>query len=173
MNRELFFYSIAEIGISIFVGVLILFFSYKIIDNFFKKKYNIEISNISFAVFTSSVLFSVAYLISGLKAPILNSLRMISENPNYQGTLVLDGLKYTGLFLFIVILAIGLINFISVKLFVVMTKNVDEFKEISKNNLAVSIITATILISISILIKDSLYLLLESFVPYPETPRFN
>lgn len=173
MNRELFFYSIAEIGISIFVGVLILFFSYKIIDNFFKKKYNIEISNISFAVFTSSVLFSVAYLISGLKAPILNSLRMISENPNYQGTLVLDGLKYTGLFLFIVIIAIGLINFISVKLFVLMTKNVDEFKEISKNNLAVSIITATILISISILIKDSLYLLLESFVPYPETPRFN
>ena len=173
MNRELFFYSIAEIGISIFVGVLILFFSYKIIDNFFKKKYNIEISNISFAVFTSSVLFSVAYLISGLKAPILNSLRMISDNPNYQGTLVLDGLKYTGLFLFIVIIAIGLINFISVKLFVLMTKNVDEFKEISKNNLAVSIITATILISISILIKDSLYLLLESFVPYPETPRFN
>ena len=173
MNRELFFYSIAEIGISIFVGVLILFFSYKIIDNFFKKKYNIEISNISFAVFTSSVLFSVAYLISGLKAPILNSLRMISENPNYQGTLVLDGLKYTGLFLFIVIIAIGLINFISVKLFVLMTKNVDEFKEISKNNLAVSIITATILISISILIKDSLYLLLDSFVPYPETPRFN
>ena len=173
MNRELFFYSIAEIGISIFVGVLILFFSYKIIDNFFKKKYNIEISNISFAVFTSSVLFSVAYLISGLKAPILNSLRMISENPNYQGTLVLDGLKYTGLFLFIVIIAIGLINFISVKLFVLMTKNVDELKEISKNNLAVSIITATILISISILIKDSLYLLLESFVPYPETPRFN
>jgi uncharacterized membrane protein YjfL (UPF0719 family) len=173
MNRELFFYSIAEIGISIFVGVLILFFSYKIIDNFFKKKYNIEISNISFAVFTSSVLFSVAYLISGLKAPILNSLRMISENPNYQGTLFLDGLKYTGLFLFIVIIAIGLINFISVKLFVLMTKNVDEFKEISKNNLAVSIITATILISISILIKDSLYLLLESFVPYPETPRFN
>ena len=98
---------------------------------------------------------------------------MISENPNYQGTLVLDGLKYTGLFLFIVIIAIGLINFISVKLFVLMTKNVDEFKEISKNNLAVSIITATILISISILIKDSLYLLLESFVPYPETPRFN
>lgn len=173
MNRELFFYSIAEIGISIFVGVLILFFSYKIIDNFFKKKYNIEISNISFAVFTSSVLFSVAYLISGLKSPILNSLRMISENPNYQGTLILDGLKYTGLFLFIVIIAIGLINFISVKLFVLMTKNVDEFKEISKNNLAVSIITATILISISILIKDSLYLLLESFVPYPETPRFN
>lgn len=173
MNKELFYYAIAEIGISIIIGISILFLTYKSIDNLFKKKYNIELSNMSFAIFTSSVLFSVAFLISGLKAPILNSLRMISENPNYQGTLILDGLKYTGLFLLIVILAIGLINFISVKLFVMMTKNVDEFKEISKNNLAVSIITATILISISILIKDSLYLLLESFVPYPDTPRFN
>jgi len=53
-----------------------------------------------------------------------------------------------------------------------MTKNVNEFKEISKNNIAVSILTATIIISISLLVKESLYLLLESFVPYPDVPRF-
>lgn len=173
MNKDLFYYSIAEIGISILIGVSILFFSYKLIEKLVKNKYQIEINNVAFSVFSSSVLFSIAYLISGLKAPILTSLRLISENPSYEGNLILDGLKYTGLFLFVVIVAISLINFISVKLFILMTKNVDEFKEISKNNLAVSIITATILISISILIKDSLYLLLESFVPYPDTPRFN
>ena len=173
MNKDLFYYSIAEIGISILIGVSILFFSYKLIEKLVKNKYQIEINNVAFSVFCSSVLFSIAYLISGLKAPILTSLRLISENPSYEGNLILDGLKYTGLFLFVVIVAISLINFISVKLFILMTKNVDEFKEISKNNLAVSIITATILISISILIKDSLYLLLESFVPYPDTPRFN
>jgi uncharacterized membrane protein YjfL (UPF0719 family) len=173
MNKDLFYYSIAEIGISILIGVSILFFSYKLIEKLVKNKYQIEINNVAFSVFSSSVLFSIAYLISGLKAPILTSLRLISENPSYEGNLIFDGLKYTGLFLFVVIVAISLINFISVKLFILMTKNVDEFKEISKNNLAVSIITATILISISILIKDSLYLLLESFVPYPDTPRFN
>ena len=47
-----------------------------------------------------------------------------------------------------------------------------EFKENSKNNIAVSILTATIIISISLLVKESLYLLLESFVPYPDVPRF-
>ena len=171
MNKELFYYSIAEIGISIFIGISILYFTYKIINLFLKNKYKIEINNVAFAIFSSSVLFSVAYLISGVKAPILNSLRMISDNPNYEGYIVMDGLKYTVLFLVIIIITITLVNFLSVKLFLLMTKNVNEFEEISKNNIAVSILTATIVVCISLLVKDSLYLLLESFVPYPEVPR--
>ena len=148
MNKNLFYYSIAEIGVSIIIGVILLFTTYKLIDRLVKKEFNISIDNISYSIFSSSVLFSVAYLISGIKAPILNSLRMISENPEYKGSLVIDGLKYTVLFLVIIVIAIAFINFLSVKLFTIMTKNVNEFKEISKNNIAVSILTATIIISI-------------------------
>ena len=171
MNTELFYYAIAEIGISIFIGISLLFFTYKLIDKFVKRKFDIRLDNISYSIFSSSVLFSVAYLISGIKAPILTSLRLISENPEYDGSLLLDGLKYTLLFLLIVVIAVGFINFLSVKLFTLMTKSINEFEEISKNNIAVSILTATIIIAISLLVKDSLYLLLESFVPYPEAPR--
>jgi|TARA_B110000908_G_C10216383_1_gene433020 uncharacterized membrane protein YjfL (UPF0719 family) len=170
MNTNLFYYSIAEIGISIVIGLLLLFITYKLMDRLVKKKFNIRIDNIAYSIFSSSVLFSVAYLISGIKAPILNSLRIISDNPEYDGSLVLDGLKYTLLFLLIIIIAIAFINFLSVKLFTLMTKSVNEFKEISENNIAVSLLTATIVISISLLVKDSLYLLLESFVPYPDVP---
>ena len=53
-----------------------------------------------------------------------------------------------------------------------MTRNINEFQEIKKNNIAVSIITAVVIVSISLLTKDSLYLILESFVPYPEIPNF-
>lgn len=171
MNKELFFYSIAEIGISIFIGILLLFITSKIVNKFVKKKYNIHIDNISYAIFSSSILFSVAYLINGVKAPILNSLRMITKNPNYDGSLILDGFKYTGTFLIIIIITIIFINFLSIKLFTLMTKEIVEFEEISKNNIAVSIIMATIIISISLLVKESLYLMLESFVPYPEIPK--
>ena len=51
-----------------------------------------------------------------------------------------------------------------------MTKDVKEFEEIKNNNLAISLITAAIVISISIMVKPSLYLILESFVPYPDMP---
>jgi len=101
---------------------------------------------------------------------MLNLLRMFSENPEYDGSLLLDGLKCTFLFLLIIITVISLINFLSLKLFTIITKNINKIEEMGKNNIAVSILTATIIISISLLVKDSLYLLLEPFVPYPETP---
>ena len=54
-----------------------------------------------------------------------------------------------------------------------MTKEIDEFKEIKNNNIAVSIITSVIMISISLMIKDSLYLILDSIIPYPVIPNLN
>ena len=171
MNTEVFYYSIIEIVISLFFGVLLLYLTYKVIDKLVRRKLEISLDNISFSIFASSILFSVAYLISGIKSPILNSLKMLGDNPEYEGSLILDGFKYSGLFLSLMIISIGLVIFISIKLFTYMTANIDEFKEIQKNNIAVAIITATIVISISMLIKESLYLLLESFVPYPDIPN--
>jgi uncharacterized membrane protein YjfL (UPF0719 family) len=171
MNTEVFYYSIIEIVISLFFGVLLLYLTYKVIDKLVRRKLEISLDNISFSIFASSILFSVAYLISGIKSPILNSLKMLGDNPEYEGSLILDGFKYSGLFLSLMIISIGLVIFISIKLFTYMTANIDEFKEIQKNNIAVAILTATIVISISMLIKESLYLLLESFVPYPDIPN--
>ena len=54
-----------------------------------------------------------------------------------------------------------------------MTKEVEEFKEIKNNNVAVSLITAAIVITISLMVKPSLFLILESFVPYPDMPTIN
>jgi len=171
MNEKIFYYGLLELGISILIGILVLYISYRVIDKLIRRKYDID-NNTAYAIFCSAVLFSVAYLISGIKAPILNSVRMIQDQANYDGIILLDGLKYTGLFLVIIIIVITLVNFLSIFLFTLMTKNVKEFEEIKKNNIAVSIVTAVVIISISLLAKDSLYLILESFVPYPEMPSF-
>tara|TARA_Y100001954_G_scaffold203703_1_gene224555 strand:- start:1783 stop:1947 length:165 start_codon:yes stop_codon:yes gene_type:complete len=54
-----------------------------------------------------------------------------------------------------------------------MTKTLNEFEEIKKDNIAVAIISGVIIISVSVMLKDSLYFLLDTFVPYPEIPRLN
>ena len=171
MNTETFYYSLLEIGVSIFLGVTILYLSYRIIDKFVRERLKISSNNVSFALFVSSILFSVAYLISGIKSPILNSIKLLLDNPQYEGSIVLDGIKYSLLFLIIIIITIALVILTSILIFTYMTKKIDEFDEIRKNNIAVGIITATLVISISIIIKESIYLLLESFVPYPEIPK--
>ena len=65
---------------------------------------------------------------------------------------------------------IWIINVLSIYLFTLMTKDVKEFEEIKANNIAISLIIAAIVISVSLMVKSSLYLILESFVPYPDMP---
>ncbi len=168
MDNNLINYALLELFISIIIGVILLFLTYRIIERIFIKKHNIQYNNIAVSVFSSSILFSVAYLINGIKSPIINSLRMIQNQANYDGNIVLDGFKYTGIFMFIVIITIIIVIVTAIYLYTTMTKSVNEFKEIKDGNIAVSLIVGVIVISISIMVKDSLYFLLETFVPYPE-----
>jgi hypothetical protein len=147
--------------------------TFSIINKFIRKKNGIKYNNISFSIFTSSIIFSVGYLVADIKAPILNTLRLLRENPDYSGNIYVDGLKYTVLFLVIIIASIYLINILSYYLFSTMTKTIDEFEEIKKDNIAVAIIVGVIIIAVSIMLKDSLYFLLETFVPYPDAPSLN
>ena len=171
MNTQTFTLSLIEISISILFGVIILYLCYRFLDKLLKDKLKIKNDNISYSIFVSSILFSVAYLIEGIKSPILNSLKLLIDNPEYDGIIFLDGLKYSILFISIIVITILVVIFLSIFLFTIMTKDIDEFKEIKNNNIAIAIITATLIISISLLLKESVYLLLESFVPYPEIPR--
>ena len=56
-----------------------------------------------------------------------------------------------------------LIGFVSASIFNYIANKNYVFKTINQKTL--------IVISISLLVKESLYLLLETFVPYPEVPR--
>ena len=169
-NENLFFYSLIELGLSVLIGVFLLYLTFTILNKFIKEKYSIKTDNVAYSIFASSIILSVGYLISGVKTPILTSLRMLYNNPDYEGIIFLDGLKYTTLFIVIIVLIILIINYISIKLFVIMTNNIDEFKELKNNNIAVALVTGIVIVSISIIVKESVYLILESFIPYPEVP---
>ena len=172
-NDELFLNSITQLLISILIGTIVLYSSYKLIDKYLRKKNEIKIDNTAYGILCSSILFSVGYLISGIKEPIINSIDLIKRNPDFSGSIVFEGLKYSGLFLAITILIIWVINLLSIYLFTIMTNDVKEFEEIKKNNIAVSLITAAIVITISLMVKSSLFLMLEAFVPYPDMPTIN
>jgi uncharacterized membrane protein YjfL (UPF0719 family) len=166
--NEIFTYALTELFFSVILGITLLYLTYKSLHKFFQKKYKIKDYNLSFSIVISSILLSVAYLISDIKSPILNSIKMVSSQADYQGSIIFDGFKYTFLFLFIVIVAISIIIFISIWLFTLMTKNIDEFKEIKKNNISIGLLLGVIIFSISLMVKESLYFLIETFVPYPE-----
>ena len=65
-----------------------------------------------------------------------------------------------------------IINLSVFLLFSLLTRGVHEFKEIQKNNVSVAILVVAILISITIISKDSIALLISSLIPYPEVSNF-
>lgn len=171
MNTDLFFFSILQFGLSLMIGMMLIYATFKIINKRIAVKYKLEFTNVAFAILCGAILFSVSYLIEGVKEPLMNTIRIIQNDPSREGSLFFESIKYAGIFLVISVVVIGIINVLSIHLFKVMTRGINEFEEIKKENIAVSIITSVIIVSISLMVKDSVMLMLESFIPYPEIPK--
>ena len=170
MNETILLKGMSELIISILIGVTLLYITYKIMDRFIRNKYKIGIDNTSYAIFSGSVLFSVGYMINGVKDPILNSLQLLESQAGYDGSPIIEAIKYSTLFIGLIVFLTAFINLIAISLFMIMTSKVDELSEMKRKNVSVSIITAVIIISVSLMVKDSVYLILDAFVPYKEMP---
>ena len=79
---------------------------------------------------------------------------------------------YSGLYLLIGFMMAVIINASVFFLFSILTTGIHEFKEIKNNNISVAILVVAILISITIIVKDSIALLISSLIPYPEVSNF-
>lgn len=168
---ELFYLALIQIIISILLSIIIFFISYKILIKVFKleeSKFNND--NLALSIFFSGIIFSVGYLLSGIIPSIINAIQLIKIHT--EGNLVLEVLKYSSMCLFIGFLSISIIQISAFFLVKTMTKHIKEVEQLKTNNLAVSILLVSILISITLISKDGLIFLLETFLPQPEFIQF-
>lgn len=173
MNTEAFIYGITEVLIAVLFGTFLLFQVYRLLEKTVKSKYEIDKKNTSYGIFMGFILISVSYIIVGIQTPILTTIRLL--NAEVEGTIIntLSRTIFHSIsYLTVLIIAIAFVLTIAIKLFDFMTKGVDEFTEIKNNNIAISIILSAVVLSIAMLTKDSIYLIIESLVPYPEIKDF-
>lgn len=160
--------ALLQIAICLFLGVGILYLTFAVLHKTIIKKYDIPQDNIAFSIFTAGVLLSVAILLKSILNPSLTAFTVLKSNGLKGFDLFLESTKYGGLFVFLGISLASLINIVTVLFFTSITRGLDEFKEISENNIAVGILTAVITIAVAILCQDGLEFLIETFIPYPD-----
>lgn len=170
MNTQLFGLALLEIVLTIIITVVVFFVSYKILKILFFKNEDISGDNIAFTIFTSGIFLSIGLILSEILPSISNVIRLSTTQSEAIDTFEI--VKYSGLYLFIGFVIAVIINGSVFLLFSVLTKNVNEFKEIQRNNIAVAILVVSILISITLIAKDSIALLISSLIPYPEVSNF-
>lgn len=170
MNSQLFILALFEILFSLFFAVVIIFVSYKILKRLFFKNEELKGEHQAFTIFTSGVVLSIGLILSEILPSITNVIRIATTQTDsiHVSTVI----QYAALYLSIGFVAAVVINASVFFLFSVLTKGINEFKAIQNNNTSVAILVVAILISITLIVKDSIALLVSSLVPYPEVSNF-
>ncbi len=170
MNTSLFVLALLEIILSLVVSVVIIFASYKIMKRLFFTNEDVEGQNMAFSIFTGGVVLSIGIILSEILPTITNVIRVATTQPEAVDSFQI--VQYSLLYLGIGFVISILINASVFLLFSMLTRNINEFQAIQQNNVAVAILVTAILISITLIIKDSISLLISSLVPYPEVSNF-
>ncbi len=170
MNSQLFTLSLIEIIMSLCISVVIIFLSYKILKWFFFRNEDLRGDNLAFTIFTSGIVLSIGIILSEILPSINNVIRISTTQTDAadMGTIF----QYSGLYLLIGFVMAVIINTSVFLLFSVLTTGINEFKEIKENNISVAILVVAILISITLISKDSIAMLTSSLMPYPEVSNF-
>lgn len=169
MIDEKIWIGIYQVGASLFIAIIVLYISFSLLYRFVHRKYKLETTNISYALLAAAILFSTGYLVSGASTSVITTLKIL-RSTNTGFALWKQMLSYTTLFMFTGLVISLIISFLSYSLFTRLTKNINELEEIRSNNIAVGMITGAIIVCITLIVKESVVYLIESFVPYPEIP---
>jgi len=170
MNTKLFTLSLIEIVLSILITVIIIFITYKMLKWLFFRDHDLRGDNLAFTIFTSGIILSMGIILSEILPSITNIIRLSTTQAETADMTSIA--LYSGLYLLIGFIMAVIINASVFFLFSILTTGIHEFKEIKNNNVSVAILVVAILISITIIVKDSIALLISSLIPYPEVSNF-
>ena len=124
----------------------------------------------AFSIFTAGNILSTGMILSEILPSITNILRLSAQQ---ESEIALSTVvQYSSLYLLIGFLSAVIINASVFLLFSVLTRGINEFQAIKENNLAVSIVVVSTLISITLIVKESIALLVGSLIPYPQVTNF-
>ena len=130
MNTKLFTLAILEILISIGITVAIIFVSFKILKLLFFRSSDLRGDNMAFTIFTSGIILSIGLILSEILPSITNVIRLSTTQTETVDTTTI--ISYSGLYLAIGFIMAVFINATAFLLFSMLTKGINEFKEIQR-----------------------------------------
>lgn len=160
---------IVELILSFGLGLLTAFFSFKAFTKLNKGIDEIKAlhdNNTAVAILHGCMMIAAAIIIHESLAPAVAGLQM----QLFSGFSMTGFWKFIGLtvgYVAIVLTTTIVTLSVSVKLFLKLTRDIDELAEIEKNNVSVSIVLGSVLIIMSFFLSSGVESFLSALVPYP------
>lgn len=171
MNLVLFITGIVQIALSLLVAVFLIYYTTKIFRKLITGIHETEElkkNNISVALLNGSIILAMILVV---KKSIDSSITIFGNtlrNPNADfsaffksGIIMLGHIVLGGIIAFTTI-------YIALQIFMWLTKDLDELKEIKENNIAVGLLLGIIIVSMALLLEPGIVTVLDSLIPFPQ-----
>jgi uncharacterized membrane protein YjfL (UPF0719 family) len=161
--------SLLEIFYNLLLCILIGWFSFflfsKLTKNIDELK-EIKENNCAVALILAATLLSVAMIIKQASFPMISIFQTIIEKGiSFGGLIKILGISLSAILISMAISVIAI--WLAIQIFIRLTKEIDEWNEIKKNNTAIAIILAALILIVGILMGQGIESLLDSIVPGP------
>lgn len=155
-----------QAAIAFGMGIVALFSVYRILNFYLKKAFQLGEMNTAFSTLQVGILLSTSMLVGSIIGPGMNAIRFINQSEVNFST-VSTSLGYVMMFLIIGILFSMLVIAGGILILFQLT-HINEWEEIKKNNVASAMVSAALILGLSIIMKDQVASVCEMLIPYPE-----
>lgn len=171
MNFRAITFASIQIGLSLLLGVLVLYVCMRILARLSARRFHIDHLNLAYCILASGMLFAVGYLMESLLQPGIDTIRMMYNK--YDNIFSAIGMSTLYLVMYFGIGA--LVSIASVwsafKAFAFLTSDINEDEEIQKDNTGIALIIAVVIVVMALFMRDGVDNLASALVPMPEVPR--
>lgn len=155
-----------QAAIAFSMGIVALFSVYRILNFYLKKAFQLDEMNTAFSTLQVGILLSTSMLVGSIVGPGMNAIRFINQATVNFST-ISTSLGYVMMFLIIGILFSMLVIAGGILILFQLT-HINEWEEIKKNNVASAMVSAALILGLSIIMKDQVASVCEMLIPYPE-----
>ena len=148
------------------IGIVSLFLVYRLMHTYLKKVFKLEEMNTAYATVKAGVLLGNSLLMASVIGPGINAIRFLNQDV-VNTTTISTSIGYVLIFL-----AIGMVFSLMVIaagiLILFQLTRVNEWEEIRNNNIPTAIISAALIVGLSLIMKDHVASVCEMLIPYPD-----
>lgn len=157
---------VIQVLIAFIAGLSCLFLLYRILNNVMRKRFEIQETNTAFAIFQVGILFSGALILSSVMDPAVNAIQFLNQGKDFNVSTFTSSFIYVLAFLAIGLIFTLIVIFVSMAAFFQLT-HINEWQEIKNNNIPTALISAALILGMSLIMDDYIGHLCEALVPYP------
>jgi len=160
---------LVELVLAVCLGFLSVWFSFRMfgkLTNKFGSSEALKNNNVAVGILFGSTIISTAFVVKQAAYPIISSLQTFA----HKGIALLTLIRLLGIALICIalVMVIALVAiWIAFRLFLRLTKDIDEMSEIRRNNIAVALVLGSMIIVIGLFLSQGIQSILSTLIPMP------